>query len=191
MIFNDVNMLMRWQTNPYTEVNYIEGETGGYIDTLYVPNASSVIENYYTYTLTANWQRIIGAYSDNNNRLVLQRYSSTGSVSVYLNATQNFVNVGSGTPLKAVFDLPNMKFISNGGTASLNGTIATTVPWYLHTIGTSGSKGRIYGCTIKENDVTIKNFVPAIRNSDSVVGMLEKVNNVFYTNAGTGTFTYG
>ena len=37
----------------------------------------------------------------------------------------------------------------------------------------------------------IKEFVPCYRKVDNVPGFYERVNNVFYTNAGTGTFVVG
>ncbi len=43
----------------------------------------------------------------------------------------------------------------------------------------------------KENGEYKINLVPARRNSDNVLGMYDLTNDVFYTNAGTGTFTAG
>ena len=50
---------------------------------------------------------------------------------------------------------------------------------------------RIYSMTMYFNGVKIAEFVPAMRNSDSEVGMYDIVRNQFLTNAGTGTFSYG
>ena len=33
--------------------------------------------------------------------------------------------------------------------------------------------------------------IPAVRNSDSKVGMYDNVNDIFYENAGSGSFTAG
>ena len=46
---------------------------------------------------------------------------------------------------------------------------------------------KIHYCKISSN----RYFYPARRNSDSVLGMYDTANNVFYTNAGTGTFIAG
>lgn len=50
--------------------------------------------------------------------------------------------------------------------------------------------GSIYSCQIYDNGTLIRNFIPCYRNSDKVVGMYDLANGVFYTNAGTGVFTY-
>ena len=50
--------------------------------------------------------------------------------------------------------------------------------------------GRIYYWKIWDNDVLVRNLLPAKRKSDNAIGMLDVVNKVFYTNAGTGNFTF-
>jgi hypothetical protein len=49
--------------------------------------------------------------------------------------------------------------------------------------------GRVYSCQIYDNGTLVRNFVPAKRNSDGVLGMYDLVNNVFYTNANTSNTT--
>ena len=52
------------------------------------------------------------------------------------------------------------------------------------------SSNKLYKLDIyDENWVHIYDLVPCYRKSDSVIGMYDLVNDVFYTNAGTGTFT--
>ena len=52
-------------------------------------------------------------------------------------------------------------------------------------------KGRIYYFKIWNNNILIRDFIPALRNSDNVTGLYDLVNNEFYINAGTGTFITG
>ena len=54
------------------------------------------------------------------------------------------------------------------------------------------SKMRLYSCTIYDSTgVPIRNFIPCYRKSDNEIGLYDTVNDIFYTNAGTGTFTKG
>lgn len=53
----------------------------------------------------------------------------------------------------------------------------------------SVTAGVIYSFTHKKNGKYVEVLVPAKRDSDSVLGMYDLVNNVFYTNKGTGTFS--
>lgn len=49
---------------------------------------------------------------------------------------------------------------------------------------------RLYFCKIYDNGSLVRNLIPA-KNSSGTLGLYDAVNNVFYTNAGTGTFTAG
>ena len=42
---------------------------------------------------------------------------------------------------------------------------------------------------IKDNWTAVRDFVPCYRIADSVIGLYDLVNDVFYTNSGSGTFT--
>lgn len=57
----------------------------------------------------------------------------------------------------------------------------------LYGTGTS----RMYAFRYFRNGETIRDFVPCYRKSDSVAGLYDVINDVFYTNAGSGTFTVG
>lgn len=49
----------------------------------------------------------------------------------------------------------------------------------------------LYYCKIWEDDVLVRDFVPCYRKSDNAVGLLDKVENKFYENAGTVPFEKG
>ena len=53
------------------------------------------------------------------------------------------------------------------------------------------AKCRIYRAKVKQNGTDIRDIIPCYRKSDSVIGMYDIVNDTFYTNSGTGTFTKG
>lgn len=50
---------------------------------------------------------------------------------------------------------------------------------------------KLYSLKIWYNGALVRNFIPCFRKSDNVIGLYDLVNNQFYTNAGTGTFTKG
>lgn len=52
------------------------------------------------------------------------------------------------------------------------------------------AKGRMAYCKMYSNGTLIRDFIPALRKSDSVPGMYDLVNDRFYTNIGSGQFTY-
>ena len=50
---------------------------------------------------------------------------------------------------------------------------------------------RLYSFKITVNWTLVRNFVPCYRKSDSVIWLYDLVNNQFYTNSWTGTFSKG
>lgn len=56
----------------------------------------------------------------------------------------------------------------------------------------AGAITKIFECKVwKDGTILTRDFVPVKRNTDNEVGMYDLVNNVFYANQGTGTFTGG
>ena len=49
-----------------------------------------------------------------------------------------------------------------------------------------GFQGKMYYCKIYDNDVLVRDFIPAVRDSDGKAGLYDLVTNQFYTNVGTG-----
>lgn len=49
---------------------------------------------------------------------------------------------------------------------------------------------RHYYSYFKENNATIREFIPALRLSDNKPGLYDTINNQFYTNSGSGEFLY-
>ena len=47
-----------------------------------------------------------------------------------------------------------------------------------------------YGMKIYDNNTLVRNFIPVLRNSDNKPGMYDRVTKTFFTNQGTGEFTY-
>lgn len=50
---------------------------------------------------------------------------------------------------------------------------------------------KLYRCKCIQNGTLIRDFVPAMRNSDGYVGLYDVVNNAFYGNSGSGNFIAG
>jgi hypothetical protein len=55
----------------------------------------------------------------------------------------------------------------------------------------SGSAVRLYECKFLENTQIIRDFIPARRIVDNILGLYDIINNQFYTNAGSGNFIAG
>ena len=62
----------------------------------------------------------------------------------------------------------------------------------LNDVGTAKYflSAKLYSCKIYDGDTLVRDFIP-IKTTTNVYGLWDKVNKVFYPNAGTGTFTAG
>lgn len=85
-----------------------------------------------------------------------------------------------------------VKTWNNASTATFQ-TVSNLTLFALNRNGTIREylTGKIYYCKIYDNGTLIRDFVPAKRISDDKCGLWDKVNKIFYSNAGTGTFTGG
>lgn len=70
-----------------------------------------------------------------------------------------------------------------------NTTVKLFTRWDTPSTSYSNSKIRMYSCKIYVSWSLVRNFVPCYRKSDNVIGMLDTVNKVFYTNQGSWSFT--
>ena len=183
----------------YQQVEYLESTGTQYIDTEFKPNNNTKIElttkiistigEYTSFygARTANTEQFY-AFINNTSRSFLIRYNTLDSGAI--TTIQNDTNI-------TIIQDKNKVYI-NGNLLYTFSTSTFNSPYNMYLFRVNNSNASQYPALIKmynfkiwDNDVLIRNFIPCIRNSDNVAGMYDTVNQVFYTNAGTGTFTKG
>ena len=203
--------------NFYAQLEYLETGTSfnnqyyhvaEYINTGYQHNTKTVVDmKVQILKTTTDWFCYYGARNGAANEFSGWVYKNNHWKGV---ATDG----DSGKPYpKNVPFLAHMEF---GGTCTF-GNVEDSSTYLSYTSGAGGSSGRndflfalnqgsgnqfgmygrIFYCTVKEKTDTagvyhmIRDFVPAQRLSDGVLGMLDKENGVFYVNNGSGAFIAG
>lgn len=181
----------------YTQLEYIESTGEQYIDTGFIPNQDTKIDIKFTMKDTSG-KAIYGsriAYDNSTFSAMLQGQSAGSSFQYNNVALANTITYQNNQSYNIVQD-KNKLYI--------NGTLKNTFTYgnftcpsnlYLFAVNQNGTipfygKIAVNYCKIYNNGVLVRNFIPA-KNSSNVVGMYDLVNNVFYTNQGTGTFTAG
>ncbi len=199
----------------YQQVEYIESSGTQWIDTGYVPtsqNTKVVIDfqiNEYV-VQTSCFGDVFGLNTTSAPSFMF--YQQVDNENVHLsirNGDYAATSLFGGTLSRdCVFDKFHLEFSkttkifdSCGGTNSLtfaNYDLSTnTKSIYLFEARTGdlykNSGGiKIYSCKIyNQNNVIERDFVPCYRISDNEIGLYDKVNNVFYTNSGSGSFLKG
>jgi hypothetical protein len=62
----------------------------------------------------------------------------------------------------------------------------------LNDVGTAKYflSAKLYSCQIYDGNTLVRDFIP-VKTTTNIYGLWDKINKVFYKNAGTGTFTGG
>ena len=176
----------------FTKKNYLQFDGTQYIDTGIIPKNHTVktmadfdVSNVVLFSTSREWKYYEIALWNN------KYYWGLNDQQLYAGNWQS----GSGMHT-FVFNDQNSKILVDG--VEIGNTTGTTSTTRL-TIGSRGDntsyrmQGKVYTFKIiyKTTGKVVQYMIPAIRNKDSVVGMYDVVNDIFYTNNGTGDFTAG
>ena len=183
----------------YMQLEYIESTGTQYIDTGFVPNAQTSVELEFSDFIVKNdYGAPLGARNgDGSNQFWF--FIQTNNFRIYSRWLGSHYDTGYNYTANAKIKIKYSKyglFINNtfyppvfSGTDFSNLT-STIWLFALNNGGfiQYGSTMKIHSFKLWDNNILIRNMIPAQRNSDSVLGMYDTVNNVFYTNSGTGVF---
>ena len=189
--------------NEYQEVSYIETTGTQYIDTNFIPNNNTKIEVKYMITAIQT-QMIFGCRTESNSTRasngVFITHRSAGTKVAWSKGTNTNVEINGynniNTQYTAFFD-KNKVYINNDLVRAFNYIEwAANYPMFIGCVNTAGSteyktKGKYYGFKIWNENVLARDLIPCYRKSDNVAGLYDIVNDVFYTNEGTGEFIVG
>lgn len=195
---------MAFDYTNYYELEYIQSSGTQYIDTEYYPNNNSKIE------FTLNVSNSVWGWGCRNSNATELFYTASfsgdnGRVRFGYNNT-NFISQINRTAMVGydtnfVFNGNVFSATYNGNTLSntfSSGTFTCTYSFYLfalHNYNNGAANfdngGKLKLCKIWENNVLVRNFIPAKRKSDGTLGLYDTVTGIFFTNAGSGSFTGG
>ena len=179
----------------YQEVEYIQSSGTQYIDTGYIVNASDTISWEFTAMIPSQSEVFMGANG------YLQFHVTSSGVGV---STLNASGLGSKKTFRIDFSnsvtqlyIDNTLVETKNWSGSYNGTNVKLGIFKLgdadngwHTT-TSPVSCTLYEYAINIGENEVSRCVPCYRKADNVAGLYDLVNNVFYTNAGSGVFAVG
>lgn len=184
------------QTLPsgYTQLEYIQSSGSQYINTGFKPNQDTKISITVDFPLSGTAWLYGGRTSANSNSLGFLCESGSKYRFDYASSVNELSTKPTG---KFTIDSDKNKCYINGElvvTATYT-TFASPVNMYIFNNNNNGSlsggsSAKLYNCSIYDNGVLIRNFIPC-KNESGTVGLYDSVNNQFYQNAGSGTFIAG
>ena len=187
----------------YQYVTDIELTGTQYINTNYPlwKNSQWKIEYLYTLTEHYNYNNMFGfndvtdtnneIWSDSNGDYYVRvgGIAKTKIATLNVNSLYKITHDNTGDNLVTTIEDPvGNDIVSTLAKAS---TSSTNVLAFGHRSGGYYLKGKIQSLKMWSDGDLVRNYVPCYRKSDNVIGLYDTVNNVFYTNAGTGTFNKG
>lgn len=189
----------------YTQLDYLQSDGNQYIDTGVNFNLNTGWYEVKAQATTASQNGfILGDWTVSNNYYWLYHYQSGSTIRMYAtNSGGSQVNFTTGltssnTNANTYYYKDKVMYV-NGVEQSNQLSTTFSSPtgncWLFKASGSSASsypyRGRIFYAKLWLNGKLVRWFVPVKKNKDSTLGMLDLINNVFYPNAGTGTFTAG
>lgn len=196
----------------YTRLKYLQATGTQYIDTgKYLKlNSEFYIDARYSDGAQGYYAFPIGSQNPICGIAVINSIS-------YPNNFNPYVSFGSNVDQKGLGNAPYWsRFVSTLSSTQYTTTIMTEEAAHTQTAALSGTtvtedqtshiglfargnrgtferffKGYIYEYKYSESGVLLQDMIPVKRNSDDELGMYDLVNDVFYTNDGTGDFIGG
>lgn len=192
----------------YQRVEYIESSGTQYINSGWKPdssikkfkviaNAQVLVAQQYSFIWNIGNTFGTGTYIGYGNSI------SYNNFCLFLNGVRAFQSLVASDLNKHIFGLEingdDVKtIIDNSENLDTYSVWSSWLTWYNNYLELFGLQSdmtrtycKIFSCQVYENDVLVRDFVPCYRKSDNVIGLFDIVNQVFYTNAGTGTFLKG
>lgn len=194
-----VRIPMKPQTiSDFQIVEYLESTGTQYINTGVNPTQNTKMELDAAFLGSAgtNVAGVRNASSDTTNRFGIISFGSANKLGAFFGAAS--VQGAAFDQARHSYTLDSSALIMDGASYAVTsgGTFACTYPitlgaWNNGANGVECNSARIYSCKLYENGEMVRNFVPCYRKSDNVPGLWDKVENRFFMNAGTGSFTVG
>ena len=197
----------------YYQREYLQGDGTAYIDTSYsdaskntkytgkfeIGTTTGVIYGAGMGTNTSSYYQLLWLYSHSGDDITYRIRTSTYGSTISKSYTD-----GEGTQIEFDVSQSSITFKTFTGTtiysnsSPSSGTSNITRSIYVFANHSSSGAvnifdGKIYWLKIENTSSNTVNryLIPAERKSDGVIGMYDVQNGVFYTNAGSGSFSAG
>ena len=183
----------------YTQLEYITSNGHQIIDTGIYANENTAVEAKFKHHVSS---------SDSTTRIIIGNLWSNESYSLSTTANSRAyqrighlyikrLNYWETDTLYTVYMDKNIGQVVNGIVTRWDGTpntFTSSTPLTMFGVTDAPNRGAyatLYYLKIWQNGTLVRDFIPARRNSDNVLGLWDVVSETFFTNSGSGTFAAG
>jgi hypothetical protein len=175
-------------------LEYIESTGTQYIDTGIKASKTLKVEADIDVSPASGWVMILGDYTNGSyfswwrqNTTMHAYYGSNNKTLAELTGKRKYISNNTNNIWS--IDTSKITVTPNSSDFSKNGNNL-----YLFSVNNGGNYNKasmkLYSCKIYDNGTLVRDFIP-IKTTTNIYGLWDKVNKVFYPNAGTGAFTGG
>lgn len=176
------------------ELEYIKSTGTQYIDTGIKASKTLKVEADIDVSLASGWVMILGDYTSGSyfswwrqNTTIHAYYGSNTKTLAELTGKRKYISNNTNNIWS--IDTSQITVTPNSSDFSKNGNNL-----YLFSVNNGGNYNKasmkLYSCKIYDNGTLVRDFIP-VKTTTNIYGLWDKINKVFYKNAGTGTFIGG
>lgn len=181
----------------YTELEYIQSSGTQYINTGIVPSSALITEIIYACESSGIVENAIFGSAWSASGYFFMAYSGINgfrwhSCGGYADAAVSDATAKhTAICQKGKLSLDGIEYnFSASGSDSTNAVRLFGVTSNAGYAGAANGIYKLYRCKMHNGNTVYRDFIPC-KNASGVVGLLDIINNTFYSNAGTGTFVAG
>ena len=173
----------------YTAIDYLESTGTQYIDTGLTMEKSDSVRLEMEAHLTNN-----GNYGGVNGYMQYQASLGSGNKGLFVvdyNGSTHIEKVTFDGTTKYTQDWTSAYSETNNKIGVIGMGNKGNAWWTDPSANKNAQIGKWYYIKVYKSGKLVRDYIPAIRNSDGVAGLYDKVEGKFYTNSGTGSFATG
>lgn len=181
----------------YKIYEYIESNGSQYINTAYIPNINTQLDLDFEIS-NLSGRSILGCRVSSSSIFfamwIMNGYYIRAD---YVNTTQNLTtDIPTNTRMHCGFS-NNYAYYGQYNTNFSFSNMNSNQPCAIFSVRTgnnydsNNAHGKIYRCTISENNILLHDFKPASRISDGKTGLYDFIDNIFRENLGNQEFVCG
>lgn len=181
-----------------TPIEYIQSNGTQYIDSNFIPKATTRTIMKAEPMFWSAWSAFFGTRNTSSPTASQAYIAAIPAATLYRSdyfgssltaETPTVMQITNIDKNKNICSFNNIMITNTSSTAN-----ATTNMFLLalNDVGTAKYflNAKLYSCQIYDGNTLVRDFIP-IKTTTNIYGLWDKVNKVFYKNAGTGTFTGG
>lgn len=182
----------------YTPLEYIESTGSQYVDTKFVPNQDTKVTVDFEAAANASGNIAFFGARQGTSSSTFAVWLASGVVNPqYGSVAYNTKTLTLDYVKRLTYNFNKNIFAVGGQTVTFaTATFSSGATLCLLSVNTAGtvdsrmSAGKLYSCQIYDNGTLVRDYIP-VQRLDGTVGLLDKVNNVFYSDAAGGNFIAG